>query len=252
MVTGAFLGWLLIWSSIPPVGVVLVLLVVAGAISFLMWTLIDVLRCNQHVTGLGIGFASSGLSLSVFRTQFGGMTGTTIPGTDSSVVSGAALLLVLAILPLLHVASKRLYLGIGWNLVGRNMRAADLLGVPMRGVRFAAIYCSVSAALLAGAFLSIVVLQGFTIGLVSGRGWIALCLVIVARWRPLLLFPVCIAWGYLEAWQVAQQAVGSNIPHQFLLALPLIAALTVSLILGGRGSTPQMLSINYDRSGDAS
>ena len=62
-------------------------------------------------------------------------------------------------------------------------------------------------------------------GMIAGRGWIAVTLVVFGSYRP---FPIAIGalfFGFLMAIQLQAQAIGMNIPHQLLLALPFSATI---------------------------
>lgn len=132
----------------------------------------------------------------------------------------------------------------------RSLRAADLLGVDVRTGRLYAAILACTTAALAGGVLSVLVVRNFTIGLISGRGWIALCLVILARWTPVRLVPAVFLWALLELAALHAQASGLRVGYELLIAIPYMAGLMV-LGLRARSGTPATLLQHYRRSEDA-
>jgi hypothetical protein len=76
---------------------------------------------------------------------------------------------------------------------------------------------------LGGAVLTVVQLKLFREGITSGRGWIAVALVIFARWRPSLALAGAMLFGLADSIQFRIQAVSQTdsglgaIPYEFLL-----------------------------------
>jgi simple sugar transport system permease protein len=65
----------------------------------------------------------------------------------------------------------------------------------------------------------------------SGRGWIALALVVFASWRPTRVLIGAYLFGAMGILQLHIQAQGVKIPSQFLSALPYIATVVVLVII---------------------
>ena len=77
--------------------------------------------------------------------------------------------------------------GLNLRAVGENPAAADAVGVNVTGMRFT--YATIGAALsgAGGAHLVLGYTQNWSIGVVSGAGWVSLAVVIFAAWRPFLV-----------------------------------------------------------------
>ena len=143
--------------------------------------------------------------------------------------------------------------GINMAAVGEDPAAADATGVSVMGIR--AFYAILGGAMAAigGATLSLAFTPGWTTGIVAGRGWIALAVVIFALWRPGRLVVGAVLFGALISVSFIAQDRGWDIPGQLLNMLPYIITLVLIVIAvirseGRRGSVaPAALAIPYFR-----
>jgi simple sugar transport system permease protein len=155
----------------------------------------------------------------------------------------AAWLLVAAV----HVFLFRTAWGLRLRSVGENPTAADAVGVPVFGLRFAAGLVGGALIGLAGASLPLTVTGTFTEGIAGGRGWIALMLVIFGRWLPGGVLAGALLFAYVEALQFKVALVAKAVPPQFLQMLPYAFAV-VALVGATRGArAPEALGRPYDR-----
>ncbi len=74
--------------------------------------------------------------------------------------------------------------GLKIRAVGQNPEAADSLGVSVNGVRYATVILGSAMAGVAGASLSIGLLNVFQENMTNGIGFIAVALVYFGGWRP--------------------------------------------------------------------
>jgi simple sugar transport system permease protein len=81
----------------------------------------------------------------------------------------------------------------------------------------------------------------FVEGVTAGRGFLALALVVFARWKPLRLVPGALLVAGATALQYRLQAGGSRIPYAVFLALPGLLALFALAATRGRGGAPKAL-----------
>ena len=78
---------------------------------------------------------------------------------------------------------------------------------------------------LAGGYLSVAVAKIWVDGMTSGRGWIAIALVIFARWHPWRALAGAILFGGIEALIPRVAAIGVQVPQYFVLMTPYVATL---------------------------
>ena len=147
------------------------------------------------------------------------------------------------LLPLLLHAGLR-YTRPGLRLVaaGEHPEALRAQGLSVVAVRAGAALFSGATAGLAGALLVVTVSPTFVEGMTAGRGFLALALVVFARWKPLRLLPASLLIGAAGALQVRLQASGgTSVPYALFVALPALLALLALAVSPGRGGAPKAL-----------
>lgn len=238
--------------------------VVSGLLSGLLMALFSVtLGVNQHVSGLGITLLLSGLALFGFRLQYGGRS--TPPSIDPfgqiSPFEGVPVLetifeqylltyiTFLIIVPLAWWLLYRTSFGLKIRSVGENPEAADAAGVNVFRIRYIALIVGGGLMAAGGAFLSLAQLGAFTHGIVSGRGWVAIAIVIFGNWDPLKVMAGGLIFGGTFALQLRLQAMGLElpIPYETFLALPYLVTIVALVIAGRNASYPAALLKPYKR-----
>jgi len=79
-------------------------------------------------------------------------------------------------------------------------------------------------------------------GMVAGKGWIAVALVVFASWRPLRVMAGAYLFGGVMVAQLFLQASGLQIelPAQFLSALPYLATILVLVLISRNRQTVRL------------
>jgi ABC-type uncharacterized transport system permease subunit len=145
-----------------------------------------------------------------------------------------------------------------WGLkvrsVGENPEAADAAGINVNLTRLICVLIGAALAGLGGAAISLGYLGLYNTGdsIVAGRGWIAIVVVIFARWSPYRA--ILGAWIFGFGYSVAATLIGSGgglsiltgNPY-FLLMLPYIFALVVILVFHRGTKPPSSLTVPYKR-----
>lgn len=218
------------------------------------------LGLNQHVAGLGITLLASGLALFSFRLVYGGAS--TPPALarsfqQFSFFKGTMLepllsqygltFLALLLVPVLGWLLQHTAFGLRLRAVGENPEAADIAGLNVYAVRYQALLAGGALMGLAGAFLSLAQLGAFTHGLVNGRGWVAIAIVIFGNWQPRKVFYGALLFGFVQALQLRLQAQGVPLPYEALLALPYLITILVLAVAGRNASYPAALLKPYRR-----
>ena len=142
---------------------------------------------------------------------------------------------------LLQVALARTRAGLRLTAAGENPEALRALGVSVVAVRSGAAAASGVLGALGGAMLVLTVSPTFVEGVTAGRGFLALALVVFARWKPLALLPAALLLGGVSALQYRLQAGGLGLPYSFFLALPGLVALLALALATSRGGAPKAL-----------
>ena len=91
---------------------------------------------------------------------------------------------------------------------------------------------------LAGATLVLAQAGTFAERMTAGRGFVAIAIVVLGRWRPLGVFVAALVFGAASALQFAFQAIGLDVPYQFFLMLPYVLTLLALAGAVGRVRAP--------------
>ncbi|MDR6100068.1 ABC-type uncharacterized transport system permease subunit [Agrobacterium larrymoorei] len=208
-------------------------------------------RANQVATGLAIGILGQGLS-ALFGKTYESLTVTglpklAIPGlSDLPVVGGLfvqdivvwlSLLLTLAIWTGFAFSKAGLVI----RAVGENPKAAHAIGYSVIGVRVAAIAFGGLLAGFAGAYASVVYTPLWADGMIAGRGWIAIALVVFGTWLTGRIFLGACLFGAVSLMSLAAQATGVELPSQFLSSLPYLVTI---IVLGIISANKRLLKLN--------
>lgn len=141
----------------------------------------------------------------------------------------------------LHLGLARTRPGLRLSAAGENPEALRALGVSVVAVRSGAAALSGVLGALGGALLVLTVSPTFVEGVTAGRGFLALALVVFARWKPLGLLPSALLLGGVTALQYRLQAGGLGLPYAFFLALPGLVSLGALALASSRGGAPKAL-----------
>lgn len=241
MYLGAFAGFLVaVRSGSPWLGLLAAVVsgVVAGA---LMGLFAVTLGVNQHVAGLGITLLLIAACEFTFRLLYAGERPrlehkfrVLFGGTE---VVGQHWLTYVAFLVLAPGAWWVLRAtGMGYRLhaVGESFEAADVAGISVTRTRYAALMVGGALMAVGGSFLTLAVLGSFTLDIINGRGWVAIALVIFARWRvwPVVGGALIFAGTDALQLQLAITDAFSGVPGELMLALPYLAVITALAVWG--------------------
>ncbi len=162
-------------------------------------------------------------------------------GTARALVSDPIVWLVILIAGLSPWTMKRTRLGLRIRAVGDDPVAALSTGVPVTRTRLVALGISGAICALGGAHLAFD-LHRFESGMSSGRGFLALAVVVVAGWRIGPALVACISFAALETAQIRLQgALGASRAGNLVQLLPFAAALVALALGAGRGRAPRGL-----------
>ncbi|MFO1069743.1 MAG: ABC transporter permease [Geminicoccaceae bacterium] len=135
--------------------------------------------------------------------------------------------------------------GLRLRAVGEDPATADSAGVDVQAHQLLAVLAGGALIGLAGAYLSVVASQVWVDGMVAGRGWIAVALVVFAQWKPLRAILGAILFGAADALLPRLLAIGADVPSYLMAMLPY--ALTIAVLAGmallgrGQGAQPAAL-----------
>ena len=231
--------------------------------SLIMAWLSVTMMANQVVAGIGMNILASGLAAYIYRVVFGiralpakitSFQAVNIPGLSSIPVVGPIffqhnILVYFAFLlvPVTWFILEKTTFGLKIKAVGEHPRAADSKGVSVKGIRYAAVLIGGAYAGAGGAFMTIAYLNTFTEKVIGGFGYIAVSVVIFARFMPGRAMLGAMLFGLAQALQLRLQAQGIGIPSQILLMLPYIMTIIALIIASKKAEFPSAYTIPYSR-----
>jgi general nucleoside transport system permease protein len=248
------------WSTLAPWAGIISGAVAGAAMGLIMAVLSVTLRTDQVIAGVTLVVLGQGVTTYLFRQQFSDLTAriqgfeiSPIPFLSDIPILGRLLFThdVMTYLSILIVAAAWYFLfyttwGLKIRAVGELPAAADTSGVNVNLTRYAAVLIGSMLTGLGGAVLIVSQLHIFAEGITAGRGWIAVALVIFARWRPFLAMVGALLFGTANALQFRLQAMNiALIPYEFLLMLPYVLTILVQLRKVRKSEAPAALGIPY-------
>jgi len=134
--------------------------------------------------------------------------------------------------------------GLVLRAVGESPVSAHSIGYPVIRIRYLATIFGGAMAGVGGAFLSVFYTPLWAEGMVAGRGWIALALVVFATWRPVRVLVGAYLFGGVMITQLFLQGSGAqiDIPSQFLSSLPYWATIVVLVVISRNVQTIRLNS----------
>ena len=229
---------------------------------FLAWMYVDV-RASQVVVGIIFNILALGIASYTYRLVLGEQSRpqkvtmfqpVDFPGLSSLPAIGPILfqhnILVYFTVILVFVAGFVLYrtkFGLKLRSVGEHPRAADTAGINVYRFRYIGVLLSGAAAGMAGAYLMLGQVGIFRDTIVSGRGFIALAIVIFGRWNPYKAALAALVFGAADALQLSLQIFNFNVPPQVLLSLPYVLTVLAMSGLLGKAVQPAALLTPYKK-----
>ena len=235
--------------------------ILIGLLMGLLMSFISVtLKAEQGISGIGLYMFGLGLSSLLFKTTIG--TVKTVTGfqpvkipllgdiplvgqiffNHSLLVYGAFLLV-----PLAWWVLEKTTWGLKIKSVGQNPAAADSLGVSVNRVRYVSVCLGAILAGIAGASLSISLLNLFQDNLTAGQGFIAVALVYFGGWRPIGVLWGALLFSTVNAFQLWMQVLGVKIPSDVAIMLPYLLTIAALAFTTNRGRAPAALNKPFER-----
>lgn len=211
---------------------------------------------NQVAAGLAVGVLGLGVSVMVGKNY----EGTTIlPLND---VNLGILNEIPLIGPTLFSQDIMVYVGIfsviliSWMLnrsklgriiraVGESPEAATAIGYPVVLIRGLAVLFGGAMAGIGGAHLTLSYTPLWAEGLVAGRGWIVVALVVFGTWRAPRIAAGAYLFGAVSLIELFVQGLGFEIPSQLLSAAPYIITIIVLAVIS---RNPAVIRLNHPAS----
>jgi len=234
---------------------------VVGALMGLIMAFVTVnLHAQQGISGIGFYLFGLGMSDLLFQKLMGTVETVkgfpplkipwlgNIPGvgeiffSQNILVYGAYLLV-----PIAWFVLNKTTLGLKIRSVGENPDAADSLGVSVARVRYFTILLGGTLSGVAGASLSIALLNVFQQNMTSGLGFIAVALVYFGAWRPWGVLGGALLFSMVNSLQLWIQVLGIPIPSDIAVMMPYVLTILVLVATVSRVRAPFALTRPFER-----
>ena len=266
MVLGAMTGFVTVYLAGDLWLGVAAALAVGGLAGFVHAMFTVKLALNQHVTGIALTILATGIAFFCYRllterTEIDGemlkiapFSSFAIPGLSAIPGIGPVLFdqsplayLAFLIVPVVWYVIYRTPVGLALRTAGENPLCLESAGIDAQRVRICAVVAGSMLMGLAGAYLSTSYFNAFQPGIVSGRGWICVALVIFASWRPGRVVVGALLFAAVEAVAVRIQALGIDAPSQIFLMLPYVLTIVALVAVARKASYPAALLVPFRR-----
>ena len=231
---GMALGWFLAWMSIA-------------------------LKTDQIIAGTVINILAFGATSFFFQpgrqlasgkikpVNFGSFLKEDIPFFSKVLFSsGPITYLSLLLLAALGLALFHSRWGLRTRAVGEHPSALDTVGGKVLAKRYVNLTLAGGIAGLAGVYLSLESVGAFERNMTTGRGFLALAVMIFGRWTPLGAWGGALLFGFALALQTQLEVNDISIPTQFVGMLPYLVTIVVLAGFVGRSRAPAAIGVPYE------
>ena len=234
----------------------------AGALMALIFAVLTIsLMANQVASGLALTIFGTGLS-AFMGIEYTSVALKGVPELNIPILSNIPILgrLIFSYDILIYL-SLILLGGVIWFLyktraglilkaIGESPKSGHALGFSVIGIRYLAVLFGGAMAGLGGVYLATAYTPMWVEGMVAGRGWVALALVVFATWRPARVMIGAYLFGGVTILQFHIQGFGFEIPSQILAMLPYLATIVVLVFISRdknliRLNSPASLGITF-------
>ena len=211
------------------------------------------MRRDQIIVGTALTMLALGLTGTLFRARSDALLVhetdrvVTVPVLSRIPVIGSALFaqppityVAIALIPAIAWWLYRTQAGLAVRAVGEGPEAARAAGVRVSGIQSIAILFGAALGGLAGGALVLAQAGTFAEGMSAGRGFLAIAIVALGRWRPWGVLVASVVFGAAMAFQFAVQALGWRVRYELVLMIPYVLTL-IALSVFRRGNAPAML-----------
>ncbi len=270
MLMGAFSGFYAVFVT-GNVWIGLLAAATIGAVFGLIMSVVSVtFQAEQGISGIGLFMLGLGLSSLLFKTMLGTVEGVNgfselqfclaglgidstfcladVPVLGEIFFSHSLLTYgAYALVPIAAFVFNRTTWGLNVRSVGQNPEAADSLGVSVNRIRYSAVILGGILAGIAGASLSISLLNIFQENMTNGMGFIAVALVYFGSWTPVGILAGALLFSSVNALQLWVQVLDLPIPSDVAVMLPYVLTIVALALPFKRSLQPAALTKPYER-----
>jgi general nucleoside transport system permease protein len=237
--------------------------ILVGAILGLAMAFVSVtLKAEQGISGIGFYLFGLGMSDLLFQKTLG--TVETVSGFKEIYIPflsdipylgkiffshNILVYAAFALVPIANFVLNKTTFGLKIRSVGENPEAADSLGVSVAGVRYFTCILGGILSGIAGASLSIALLNVFQQNMTYGLGFIAVALVYFGGWRPIGVLIGSLLFIMVSSLQLWVQILRIPIPSDIAVMMPYVLTILALVVAVQRVRPPSVLAKPFIREG---
>ena len=220
-----------------------------------------VLKQDQTVSGLILTILGLALSSLLGKNYVGrklvtkleSVTSISEPTNIVEVLISQNIIFYIAVLLMISTSLilKKTMFGRRLEAVGEDSKSSDSMGLKVAKTQFIATCVGGAFAGLSGVYLTLSYVPYWTDNMTSGRGWIALALVIFGGWKPYRTALGAVLFGFLEALVPRLQTYGFELNPYIVKITPYVITILVLVILtiykGGKTGAPKNIGVPFFR-----
>jgi ABC-type uncharacterized transport system permease subunit len=233
-----------------------------GAVMGLAMAYVSIdLQAEQGISGIGFYLFGLGMSTLLFQMLVGSVeTVSGFPPIHIPVLSDIPVIgeiffqqnilvyIAFALVPIAQFVLIKTTLGLKIRAAGENPAAADSLGVSVRLVRYITVTLGGLLSGVAGASMSIALLNVFQQNMTSGLGFIAVALVYFGGWRPFGVLLGALLFSMVSALQLRLQLIPDwPIPSDLMVMTPYVVTIIALVLTMQRVRSPSALTKPFER-----
>ena len=260
MLLGGFAGFYMSYLTGNPWLGLLAAVIIGGIMGVAVAVINVTFKSEQGISGIGVYLFGLGMSDLLFQKMVGTVETVNsfpslhIPFLSNLPIVGEILFsqsfvvyLAYAMVPLCWFILNRTTIGLKIKAVGENPEAADSLGVSINSVRYMTCIFGGIMSGVAGASLSIGLLNVFQQNMTSGMGFIAVALVYFGGWRPVGVLIGSLIFSMVNALQLWVQVLHLPIPSDVAIMMPYVLTILALIVAVQRVKPPSALGKPYER-----
>jgi len=243
---------------------VLAAMLCGGVLGLLKGFLSVSLGTNQILNGLAITLLGGGISVVLYRILFGSATIPPSPTHPFNVIAVPVLseipvigpilfqqfaltYIAIALVVILTILMNKTSLGLEIRSTGESPETADAAGINVYLVRYSCLFIGGVLAGIGGACLTIAISNCYLPGVIGGRGFMAVAIVILGNWQILGVFAGSLLFGGTQALQMRLQLLNLGVPSEIFTMLPYVVTI-IALVAGyKRARIPGSLAKKFRR-----
>jgi ABC-type uncharacterized transport system permease subunit len=212
-----------------------------GLIGLLHASLVVLVGIGMFASGICLFFVGRGLSAfwghPLVGEQIAGLPRLKVPFLSSIPIIGEAFFFQDSLVYLAVVAALTTWFVLyrtNWGLmiraIGEDLNVARAEGIALDRIRMICVTLGAALAGIGGAQIVLSFSHTWLEGLTAGRGWIAIGLVVLARWHPVYGILITYLFGSVIAIQFNAQAAGISVSPYLLSMLPYVLTIIALVV----------------------